>query len=147
VPDCYVNCNAYCGCVQPDGANCSLVVSRAPSPAPPTAAPIAQVCLELKNTNICPQLMERVPSNNFFDCYNFCGGLFLSACEFGGTCGKLDCDNATASGIDSLVLGCTDADRGGGDGGTGTGTSGANLLSWLTSSIAATSLGWLILIV
>jgi hypothetical protein len=109
---CYVKCNAYCTCTQPDGTTpCTISATKAPSPTPPTPAPVPQTCPSQQNTNLCSQLMNKVPSNNFFDCYNFCGGIFISSCAFSGKCGTLTCNNATASGVNGTIVGCTDADR------------------------------------
>jgi hypothetical protein len=42
-----------------------------------------------------------------FDCYNFCGGIFVSSCT-DGVCGNTNCDNETEVGsIDGIVKGCT----------------------------------------
>lgn len=111
VENCYVNCNANCTCVTPDQEICARQVTRAPTPATETPAPVPRVCPQQSNKQHCRALMPKVPPNNFFDCYNFCGGVFLSTCTFAGQCGALTCTNATGSGINSLVTGCMDEDR------------------------------------
>ena len=43
-----------------------------------------------------------------YDCFNFCGGIFVSSCDFSGQCGTLTCSNATAAGtMNGQVQGCT----------------------------------------
>lgn len=42
-----------------------------------------------------------------FDCYNFCGGEFVSVCSE-GSCGSSECENAGADGtVEGIVAGCT----------------------------------------
>ena len=141
---CYVKCNAKCSCKKPDGSDCATSGTRAPTPAPPTPAPVPQICPEKQNTELCSQLMTRVPSNNFFDCYNFCGGIFISSCAFSGRCGDLSCPNKTDDGISSVVLGCTDddlPDRLTREDGSGSGVNDLKLSSTLFALI--TAVAWL----
>ena len=88
-------------------ATASLAVTCTVGQAP-AAAPASQICPIKQNNELCPQLMARVPSNNFYDCYNFCGGIFISTCSFSGSCGATSCANKTDDGIARVVLGCTD---------------------------------------
>jgi hypothetical protein len=114
--NCTVTCNANCTCayVTDDSADpqlCAQVISRAPTPAPKTEAPVASTCPQRQFTEYCPDLMnnaipEGVEGN--YDCFNFCGGVWISICDYAGYCGPLDCDNKTATGtLNGLVFGCT----------------------------------------
>jgi hypothetical protein len=112
---CIVECNANCTCVASTDetfastAPCDKLSARPPTPAP-TQAPTVPQCPEPLFTAFCPELMTtRLPAGNEknFDCYNFCGGVFVSSCV-DGTCGKTECDNATATGtMEGIVKGCT----------------------------------------
>lgn len=64
-----------------------------------------------------------------YDCFNFCGGIWVSTCDFEGNCGPLDCTNKTAAGtINGIVQGCTEADI---QEGTNTsGSTSSSVLSW-----------------
>ena len=43
-----------------------------------------------------------------YDCYNFCGGIWVSSCDYSGQCGTTTCDNSTATGtMNGEVQGCT----------------------------------------
>jgi hypothetical protein len=154
--DCIVTCNANCTCTTaaatasisdassstPGREECPRVVTRAPTPAPPTPAPVPAVCPEVQNKALCKELMSseaHLPEGLEFDCYNFCGGRFISSCDFAGSCGTATCDNATDSGVYSIVKGCTDADRATaaapGDGSSGGDTS-SNAAATSTASLA-----------
>lgn len=108
--DCLVTCTANCTCTETDGSPCPQSETAAPTTATPTAAPVPQTCPEVQNKEFCADLMARVSPNRQHDCYNFCGGVFISECAYSGSCGSLTCDNQTA-GADGLIFGCTDADR------------------------------------
>ncbi|GAX20528.1 hypothetical protein FisN_3Hu625 [Fistulifera solaris] len=108
--DCLVTCTANCTCTATDGTPCPQATTAAPTTATPTAAPVPQVCPEVQNKEFCAELMAKVSPNRQHDCYNFCGGVFISECDYSGGCGELTCDNQTA-GVDGLIFGCTDADR------------------------------------
>jgi len=105
---CQVVCNARCSCVTPDGEDCAIRETRAPVAPPPTPSPVPQICPESSNIQFCAELMKEVESNNFFQCYNFCNGELLSACQFTGECGTLECTGEEGT-INGLVTGCTDA--------------------------------------
>jgi hypothetical protein len=117
--NCIVTCNANCTCayVTDDSSDpqlCAQVSSRAPTPAPKTEAPVANTCPQRQFTEFCPDLMnnaipEGVDGN--YDCFNFCGGVWVSSCDYAGNCGTLDCDNKTATGtLNGQVYGCTVTD-------------------------------------
>jgi hypothetical protein len=117
--NCIVTCNANCTCtyVTDDSADpqlCAQVISRAPTQAPKTEAPVANTCPQRQFTEFCPDLMsnaipEGVDGN--YDCFNFCGGVWISSCDYAGNCGTLDCDNKTATGtLNGQVFGCTVTD-------------------------------------
>jgi hypothetical protein len=136
--DCIVTCNANCTCdvTSPTAATttavasnkegssssssgtsvaCTQVESRAPTVAPKTSPPVPAVCSKAQFNVHCPELMRSsLPAGivNNYDCFNFCGGAWVSGCAFGSaTCGNLDCDNKTAAGTATgEVFGCTKAD-------------------------------------
>lgn len=112
-PHCEVGCHADCKCISEEGSPCPMVASLAPVVAPPVAAPVAKVCTKKQNTQHCPELMKTVASRLVYDCYNFCGGIFMSSCAYSDSknCNIKACDNNTESGVTSIVNGCTPSDR------------------------------------
>jgi hypothetical protein len=69
-------------------------------------------CPNVQNTQYCSQLNSILSAGNLdnFDCFNFCGGIRVGTCAFtknGGQCGSLTCQNASNSGVNGLVQGCT----------------------------------------
>jgi hypothetical protein len=118
--NCIVTCNANCTCayVTDDSGGpqiCTQVTSRAPTPAPKTEAPVFSECPERQFTEFCPELMatalpEGVENN--YDCYNFCGGIWVSTCDYSGNCGTLNCENKTSAGtLAGQVFGCVVSDK------------------------------------
>lgn len=119
--NCVVTCNANCTCayITDDTINdpqlCRALSSRAPTPSPKTAAPVAKVCPQLQFADeFCPTLMQQpnsIPDGTIdnYDCFNFCGGVWIDTCDIAtGTCGTTQCDNATATGtLNGIVKGCT----------------------------------------
>jgi hypothetical protein len=96
-------------------STCTRVESRAPTMAPKTSPPVPAVCPKTQFDLHCPELMRTsLPAGivHNYDCFNFCGGIWVSGCAFGSaTCGILDCDNKTAVGsVTGQVFGCTKAD-------------------------------------
>jgi hypothetical protein len=118
--NCIVTCNANCTCsyVTNDSGGpkiCTQVTSRAPTPSPKTEAPVFSECPERQFTEFCPQLMATAIPNGVednYDCFNFCGGIWVSTCDYSGSCGLLDCDNKTAAGtLTGQVFGCLVSDK------------------------------------
>lgn len=142
---CLVTCTANCTCTEPDDTPCPQTTTAAPTTATPTAAPVPQICPEVQNKELCGDLMARVSPNRRHDCYNFCGGIFISQCEYSGSCGTLSCDNQT-SGFDGLILGCTDADRAPASAPVSPGGSTGSFASRNTVA-TSTGIGWISLIV
>ena len=118
---CIVSCNANCACdVQLDESSdpqpCVKFVTRAPTAAPrQETAAVDQQCPERQFTEFCPQLMNTgvpIGLDDEYECYNFCGGNFVSSCDMKGNCGNLECDNKTAVGtLNGQVYGCTMQDK------------------------------------
>ena len=47
-----------------------------------------------------------------YECFNFCGGYFISSCDLQGNCGPIECDNKTAAGtMNGQVFGCVLQDK------------------------------------
>jgi hypothetical protein len=115
--NCVVTCNANCTCAYVSSTNqepqsCNQLTTRVPTPAPETSAPVPRVCPERQFTDeFCPSLMQTALPEGVidnYDCFNFCGGIWVSTCDYSGTCGTQDCDNKTATGtITGVVKGCT----------------------------------------
>ena len=123
---CVVTCNANCTCAltaddDPSTTQpCTEVASRAPTPAPRTE-PTAMAGTPSSSSTQCPNrifdefcgelmhgpgLPPGIEEN--YECYNFCGGIFVSSCDLSGQCGDSSCSNSTASGtINGEVQGCT----------------------------------------
>lgn len=120
-PNCLVVCNANCTCTFENGTSCTKL-DEAPVDVDivrtePPEKDAFTTCPQIKNVVHCPALMnsnESLPAGNEdnYDCFNFCGGIFISSCDLSdGSCGKLNCTNATADGtVTGIVLGCTKAD-------------------------------------
>lgn len=104
---CFVRCNYGCHCVLEDGNTTCEEGTPPPQAAPPTDPPA--VCPEQVNTQYCPDMITNAPAGTEYDCYNFCGGNFTSACDFGGTCASYTCGSAegAAGSPTGLVVGCT----------------------------------------
>lgn len=68
-----------------------------------TTKGISSSCPEIINTDLCSSLSDQVPSDLLRrkDCFNFCDGLLVSTCQFGGTCA------IQLVGCDVVVAGCT----------------------------------------
>lgn len=163
---CVVTCNANCTCEftteDEDGSDtlnagdvtatervtskpqpCAQHESRPPTMVPQGSAPVAAVCPKQQFTTHCPELMLNLPKGNLeeFDCFNFCGGAFVSSCDFAGSCGNLECDNKTEVGTATgQVFGCTPADAKAA-GAKATGTNGAGQRS---NSIGSFTMTWAI---
>lgn len=108
---CKVICNANCTCtIDATNEPCVEGISPAPTPRPVAAPSSNPVCPQVKAVQHCPELMQnRLPlgQEGLFDCYNFCGGEFVSACAE-GSCGLTECDNHGEDGtVDGIVMGCT----------------------------------------
>lgn len=108
---CEVACNANCTCSTTADATCNMGVAPAPTDAPVAAPLVGPQCLTQRFTNFCPELMQTaLPLGNekWYDCFNFCGGVFDTACRAGEDCGVTTCNNATAAGTyTGEVFGCT----------------------------------------
>ena len=118
---CVVTCNANCTCAyitdetMDEPQLCRALTTRAPTPAPKTAAPVFKVCPQQQFADeFCPTLMQQpnsIPDGTIqnYDCFNFCGGVWIDTCDIAtGTCGTTQCDNATATGtLNGVVKGCT----------------------------------------
>jgi hypothetical protein len=108
---CRVTCNANCTCTVVDtNEPCTAGVSLAPTPVPIAGPTAAKVCPNITNVQHCPELMQnKLPAGNegLFDCYNFCGGSFVSACSE-GKCGPAECPEAGEAGsLMGVVTGYT----------------------------------------
>jgi hypothetical protein len=147
--NCIVTCNANCTCAYTTtGSNaatavptsCTDVSSRAPTMVPQTAAPVPSVCPKIQFTQFCPDLVRNAlpPGiDKMYDCYNFCGGSWISTCDYSGSCGQTDCGNKTAAGTATgQVFGCTLADKTRGSTKSG-GTSGS---AWTALTSTSTTL-------
>jgi len=68
-------------------------------------------CPKRQFTNFCGELMNTglplgVEAN--YDCFNFCGGTWISSCDLEGQCGDTTCKNSSATGTrNGEVMGCT----------------------------------------
>jgi hypothetical protein len=103
---CFVRCNYGCHCVLEDGNTTCEEGTPPPQAAPATDPPA--VCPEQINPQSCPDMITNAPAGTEYDCYNFCGGNFVSTCDFGGTCASYACDNQGPDGSPTgLVVGCT----------------------------------------
>jgi hypothetical protein len=130
---CLVVCTAQCTCQYTDNSTGTdttkdcLALPEAPSnneiiqeavtqaPKQPNTKDVQ--CPQSLNTNLCTQMMALPPpafeKGLQFDCYNFCGGIFISSCDLQtGKCGAITCNNATADGTNTgRVFGCKDSHR------------------------------------
>jgi len=118
--NCVVSCNANCTCAVTLPENsvpepCVEVATRAPTPAPKDEPPAFDQCPKRQFTQYCPELMNTgLPEglDDEFECYNFCGGSFISVCDLEGNCGEEDCADKTATGtMNGQVFGCTLQDK------------------------------------
>jgi len=117
---CIVSCNANCTCAvtvdsDSDPEPCEQVATRAPTPAPGTDPPLHTQCPKRQFNTFCPELMNTglpLGLDNEYECFNFCGGYFVSSCDLEGNCGDVECSNKTATGtLNGQVLGCTLEDK------------------------------------
>ena len=117
---CVVSCNANCTCAVTLDENslpepCVEVATRAPTPAPKTEPPKFDECPKRQFTQYCPELMNTglpIGLDDEYECYNFCGGSWVSVCDLDGNCGPDDCANKTATGtMNGQVFGCTMQDK------------------------------------
>jgi len=107
---CIVDCLTYCNCKGAStGAPCKIAPALPSAPAP-TAEKQEATCASEANTEFCSELMPTVPPGNFFFCYNFCNGTYLSTCDENGQCGATDCPGSIP-GITGYVGGCKDSHR------------------------------------
>lgn len=155
--NCIVTCNANCTCgvtttttttntsdANFDAANatlqpCTKLPSRAPTRAPKSEAPVVAVCPKIQFEEFCGDLMNTLPLGieGNYDCFNFCGGVWTSNCDYSGICGQNECGNKTAAGTaNGQVYGCTVADKAtaGGSGSAGAGNTKSGTINWAVSS-------------
>jgi len=134
---CVADCTFGCNCELKNGQECPNLGTLAPSSATMVPTPVPandQVCLVQNNTQLCPQMLQYVPAGqiDLMNCWNFCNGSFIGACDFGTPCNAAayQCNASGAQGTTmGVVSGCTKALL------TGQSTGG-------TSGVAATFSRW-----